>query len=216
MNEADYIVLLNNDTVVEPDFLKYLLESFTVPSVGITTSKILYESERNKIWYNGGNINFQTAKIKHFDFNGINSEAKDRRGFVSFISGCCMCISRETIDRIGLLDESYFLYEEDTDYCMRALNNDIKLFYESKSVIYHKVSSSTGKVNGLIQYYMVRNKLFFIKKYYKGINKIVAYIYSMFLFIKRIIMRELFSKNVFRAIKDFINNRKGKSCIYCE
>lgn len=209
---ADYILLLNNDTIVEVDFLDKLISEFDNDLyIGATTPKILYESDREKVWYNGGKIKSITGKTKHFDYDRNIKEAKYYEGDVSFASGCCICISKEVIEKIGLLDESYFLYDEDVDYCLRITRAKYLIKYVPQSVIFHKVSASTGTNSGLIQYYIIRNKFLTIKKHYIGIKSIIPYIYSIVMFLKRIIYKEIEFINFFYAILDFNRKKFGRS-----
>ena len=93
-----------------------------------------------------------------------------------------MCIKSELLQSIGFLDEQFFLYEEDTEFCYRVIQSGWKIYYAPQSIVYHKVSSSTGggeKASPLTQYYMVRNKMIFISEYARGVNRIRAYMHSL-------------------------------------
>lgn len=209
---VDYYLLLNNDTVVENDFLKKLIVPFkNNTDVGITTSRILYFLDNNKLWYNGGNIDYK-ARIIHYDFNRTYRKTENEYNrIVSFASGCCMCISKECLNKVGMLDEDFFLYEEDSEYCCRAKKNNYKILFVPDSVIYHKVSSSTGKNSPMSQYYSIRNKYLLIKKSFKGINKIIAYLFCSLQFTKRCLTGEYKFKWLKNAIKAFLKHETGKS-----
>lgn len=205
---ADYVLLLNNDTVVEPDFLEKLIENVS-PSIGISIGKILFYSDRSMVWYAGGEIN----KFKgSTDVNGfeLDKGQYEEKKYVTFASGCCMLISKEIIEKVGVLKEDYFLYFEDTDYCERVIKAGYKILYNSKSIIYHKVSTSTVKDSYTYLYYFTRNRLYFIKDNLNGINKIISYIYSfIFIFIKSIIRKQE-KKPIILAVKHFFHDIKGK------
>lgn len=211
--KADYYWLLNNDTLVEPDSLEELIRGFNYQKkVGITTARIYYNSNRKMIWYAGGNISHVTARTEHWHYGEINPQI-DVNNYqdVSFASGCCMLISREAIDKVGLLDEGYFLYEEDSEYCLRLYEHGLKIIYCPKSIIYHKVSASTGQSSPISQYYTVRNKYRLIQQHYKGINKTIAYIYSTMQIQFRCLKRELDWKYYQEGKKAYIRGERGKT-----
>ena len=210
--KADYIILLNNDTIVTKDFLVPLLTPFhNNKNVGATTPRIMYESDRNIYWYGGGKLYKNIARVKHFLINTTFQPDKSDEIEVSFISGCCICLPAFVIKECGYLDESYFLYEEDVDYCFKLLQNKYKLYYIPSSIIYHKVNSSTGKNSPLVQYYMIRNKYLLIKKHLSGISRLIANTINTIIFIKRLITKEISLSIFMKAIKNFHKGETGKS-----
>ncbi len=160
----DYYLLINNDTIVDNNFLINLIACAESSDAGIVAPVIYYYSQPEKVWSAGGKI----SKLKGSGFH--NSKLDSKKTLckeVTFVSGCCMLIKKEIIDRIGLLDESYFLYLEDTDYCARVIKSGFKIYLAYNSIIYHKVSQSISKFDKpLSLYYVTRNRLFFIKKHY--------------------------------------------------
>lgn len=202
---ADYIVLLNNDTLVEKDFLGYLLEPFRIyEDCYASVGKIYYESDRNKIWYAGGKFSYRTGKTEHLRYGEKEDGRQEKIRKVTFATGCCLCISKECVQNVGLLCEDYFLYDEDTDYCLRILESGHSIYYAPKSVIYHKVSVSTGKKKGLADYYMARNRIILIKKYIKK-HRLKAYFISELTYFYRCIKGEMsfkyFIKGILKGIK---------------
>lgn len=212
---VEYVLLLNNDTIVDRGFLKTLIKrTIELPHDSVTTGTIYYSANRKMIWYGGGGFNKKTGKVSHFGFKRLNFKLPEKTVEVTFISGCCMCIPISVIKRVGLLDEIYFLYEEDMDYCYRLQNEGVKLFYIPDAILYHKVSSSTTKMNhmsGTTQYYMVRNKFFFIKKYYTGFRKIKPYCYSFAMYCYYCIRYGMNIKYVAMGIHDFLNKKMMKT-----
>lgn len=204
---AEYILLLNNDTLVDRDFLKRLMEAKTdLPVDSVMTSTILYADDKEKIWYAGGTYNLRTAKVSQLGMGKGWQPVQEKALEVTFASGCCMCLPAAAVRYVGLLDESYFLYEEDVDYCFRLWQKEIKIYYVPKAIIYHKVSSSTSKtrkMSGTTQYYMIRNKYFFIKKYYKGCRKIIPYIHSFMMYIYYCLRHGMEVKYIVWGICDF-------------
>jgi len=144
-NNADYILLLNNDTTVEPNFLSELIiVAGNQNEIGIVGAKIFYYTDNKRIWFAGGTINLKTGITKHRGIRTIDVGQFNNEEEVGYITGCCMLVKREVIDKIGMLDESYFIYGEDADWCLRAKKVGFKLMYAPSSVAYHKVSVSSG------------------------------------------------------------------------
>lgn len=209
---ADYYLLLNNDTIVEADFLKKLLKGFeSGKDCGITTPQIRYYSEPDKIWYAGGSLNPRTGRTEHYHYNEILSDSNLSSCKVSFASGCCLCIARRVVDTVGVLNEDFFLYEEDAEYCLRVVKAGFEIHFVLSSLIYHKVSATTGAGSTLSQYYSVRNKYYLIWLHYEGTNRLAAYTYCTVQFLFRCIKKELYFKNYRRGLKAFLRKEIGKT-----
>lgn len=208
-NFCDYILLLNNDTIIKNDMIDTLIDSCNSQIVAPT---MLYYGKYDLAWYAGGFINKRTGNAEHkhmnehIDYNSMQNE------ICTFVTGCCFAAKSETIQEIGYLDDSYFMYCEDTDYCIRAYLKGIEIEYIPKAVLWHKVSQSTGGGNSpFATYYMTRNRLNYVKKYmsYFGIT---AYWFS---FISRIIRMlicrdSVIKKAYIEAIRDHIQGKTGK------
>lgn len=212
---ADYIALLNNDTTVQSDFLTRLVKlSNSDKKVGIAVPKINYYSDPNRIWYAGGFI----SKFRGSGYTigeGKTSEKYTKNRYVSFATGCCLLIKAKAIKKIGLMDPNYFLYLEDVDYCMRTLLTGYKILFVGQSSINHKVSISSTKYNILSPlYYVTRNRLYFVKKFYHNYYWIPFIIITLIFSFKSIFWLIMGEKRksmiVKKAIDDYIANRMGK------
>ncbi len=212
---AEFVILLNNDTIVEPDFLTKLIRVFQADErCGLSTGTIYYESNRRKIWYAGGIFNSGNFKTVMRGYGKEDYSFPSAPECISFASGCCMCIKAEAVQSIGYLDETFFMYEEDTEFCFRLLANGWKIYYEPRAVIYHKVSASTGcseKASPLTQYYMVRNRYKFIRARAEGLNKVRAYFYSFAMYSFYCLKGYMDWKYVFLGLWDFSKGIQGKS-----
>lgn len=172
---AEYITLLNNDTIVDKKMISTLMSR--CQSDVVTAPQMLYYDEPNKTWYGGGRIDYWTGNAKHDYMNQIDSPMTERT--VTFATGCCMMIGATTLHKVGLLDESYFMYCEDTDFCIRLGQQAIKIKFVPTAKLWHKVSSSTGGSDSTFStYYMTRNRLNYIKKYKKQFH-ITAYPFTL-------------------------------------
>lgn len=166
--DPEYYLLLNNDTVIVENTLSELMaHSNLVEKTGLVTGKIYYYSKPEATWYAGGIFNFNTGIADQPILGADESSTKNGCIEVTFATGCVMLLHKNLIAQIGLLDEDYFLYAEDTDYCCRIMQAGYKLVYVPSAIIYHKVSASTGNQSRMQQYYMMRNNCYIIKKYCK-------------------------------------------------
>ncbi len=152
--QADYILLLNDDTVVAPDFLDTLLEAAeTTPGAGILGSKIYYFDEPQKVWFAGARFDYETCMLttpgSGLLDDGLSSEPLES----DYITGCALLIKRQVVERIGLLDERFFLYWEDVDWGLRAKKAGFRNFVMSRSHIWHKISVSMGGMDSPLRAY---------------------------------------------------------------
>ncbi len=163
---AEYILLLNNDTVVDPEFVGRLVEaSQRDEKAGIFCSKVYFFDKPDVIWYAGGTFHPWLGWGRHRGC-GLRDEGQfDRLEETARVCGCSMMATKKFCERVGLLDEDFFCYGEDVDWGMRAKREGFKVFYVPGSKVWHKVSKSVGGVgNAISVYYNVRNTLRCLEK----------------------------------------------------
>ncbi len=161
-NKAGYILLLNNDTIVDPYFLDKMVLAAEENKVGIVGAKIYYFNKPKKIWFAGGKFIKWRSSGKHNYW--MKNESKELTGIIDsdFITGCAMLIKKDVFADIGYFYEPYFLTVEDLDFCYLAKKSgwEIKVALDAK--IYHKVSfSRQGEFSFSNGYYGTRNRLCF-------------------------------------------------------
>ena len=208
-NSYDYFLLLNNDTVIAEDMIEKLLEYSG--SETIVVPKMLYYASPDIIWYGGGKINRLTGRAEHVDMGVKEKNSKLKIPCQTlFATGCCMLIPKNVFKRIGLLDETYFMYCEDTEFCLRANKFGIKILYQPYAKLWHKVSRSTGGGDSDFSlYYMTRNRLRYISDY-KNQFYIIAKIVTKFTRYIRIIQYSFSDPTRSRAIlKGLQDSNKG-------
>lgn len=211
---AEYILLLNNDTEVDKNFLGELVKYAN--SETVTVPKILYYDKQKVLWYGGGQIIVRKGKMQHLGIGETDcSKANEKPVSCDFATGCCCLIHRNIIEEIGLFDESFFMYYEDADFCIRLKYARKKILYVPTSKIWHKVSSSSGgEMSPLSIYYMERNRMHLLRKHwrlftpfgilYVLITRIIKYV---FLFLKR----DQMLKYYLAGFHDFFKGSLGKS-----
>jgi len=171
----DYILLLNNDTVVDKDFLRILVqEGENNSETGLLGPKMYYYDNPDVIWCIGGKIDWKLARGLHVGINETDIGQYDKKMNFDYINGSAILIKREVLEDIGLLDEKFFLYFEETDLALRASENNYKRIFVPNSKIWHKVSKSGGGIKQEIGlYYITRNRWIFMKKWAKKTNFII-------------------------------------------
>lgn len=210
---ADYIMLLNTDVYLEKSAVRTMVNNCDSTSI---VAPLMYRGDINGIdcenpdclekWYAGGML------TKYADSNScVFSEAKDNME-VEFITGCCMFIPRNVIDIVGLIDEKFFLYYEDMDYCIRARKKGVKLIYSPNTYLIHAVGGSQGgEMSPISMYYVMRNRLYMSSKYeiFESPEIVLKKIYE-----ERSGEQLLNNSNyVVQAQIDFFNGQMGKKNI---
>ncbi len=212
-HHADYIMLLNNDTIVDQELIKKLVNNTQKGTV--TVPKIYYfPVGSNEIWYAGGKLTkFKTDSIQY----GLNAKedgiSYEEEKCIDFCCGCCFMISSIDIKEVGLLAEEYFLYCEDNDFSIRLKKNNISVRYIPTANLWHKVSASTnGENSKFVAYYVTRNRLYCAKKNKLGL---LAELYIMLESFLRYIKSYINSNKAYRialvALKDCMCGKMGKS-----
>ena len=185
----DYVLLLNNDTEVKPNFLTHLEASMNFDeNLAATQPLILDFPNKNTIWNAGGSFNsfFGLSKTR---FKGMIYKPKLKIDtYTQWISGCCILVKIAVIKKVGLLDNRFFIYFEDADWSIRMTNLGYKLGVVPESIIYHHSSgsnmknntSSEGNLSPYSHYLNVRNHIYLIKKHSFLFNNLGSWLYQIF------------------------------------
>ena len=195
---ADYFFLINNDSkIADPKVLEKLIIVLKKdPKIGMAAPKILFEkgfefhkekySENDLgkvIWYAGGDFDWDNIQSIHRGIDEVDHGQYDQIEETNFISGACLLIKKEILDKVTGFDGQYFLYFEDADLGRKIKDLGYKLYYVGQTYIYHKVSRSTGIGSALTDYYHTRNRLIFGMKYGKPRTKFALIREALKLFI---------------------------------
>ncbi len=203
----DYILLLNNDTVVDQAFLQNLVEQMeNNQKIGFCSPKIYYydyEGRRDIINFAGGRIDMVRGISSHIGVNTPDIGQYNFKKEVDWAEGSCMLVRIKTIEKVGLLDSKYFAYWEELDWCLQGKKYGWKSWYIPEAKIWHKIGRSTKKMSGLSQYYMTRNRIFFMRKNSKKSNffVFVGYFFAVD-FLKQVGM--LINKRDLKVFKCFL------------
>ena len=212
---CDFLMLLNNDTCIEKGMIKKLVEC-TEGKFCIVAPKICYWDQRDIIWSAGGFLTPVIRKPGSYGEGKADTEVYDRQKECTCLNGCCMFMSSETFLRIGIMDEDFFLYYEDTEYCMRAMEKGCSLFYCSEAKMYHKVSASTGgSKSPACAYYISRNWPMCMRKRMEKVRFPLFFTYFLLnrltcFLIWRMQGRGDLSRAGMRGVMDFLAGKTGK------
>ncbi|MCX5751936.1 MAG: glycosyltransferase family 2 protein [Candidatus Saganbacteria bacterium] len=215
---ADYVLLLNNDTIVKPDFLDVLVKAAEKdPQIGVVGPKIYYYDHPDTIWFAGGGINHLTGQTYHFGLNKVDNGEFDTEKEVDFVTGCAFLVKAPVLKKVGVLDDDYFFSHEDVDLCWRIKKAGYMLKYVPTAIIYHKFAKSAGgRFSSLYIYYRVRNTLLFDLK-----NKQALFYFVFHLFFTPLkhIAYGLWTLNfrgvraAFCGLTDFLRGRYGRRVV---
>ena len=175
----EYVMLLNNDTIVSPELLTNLLTQLDADSrVGVTVPKIYfakgheYHKDRYEkkdlgkvFWYAGGEVDFANAYTRHRGVDEVDHGQYDTMEPVAFATGCCLLTRREVLEKVGLFDDKFFLYFEDGDLGERIKRAGYTLLYVPSAYLWHINAGSSGSGSSLHDYYLTRNRMLFGMRY---------------------------------------------------
>lgn len=163
---AEFILLLNNDTVVDADILSEFLKAETLmPQVGIFGAKIYHYDRQNVLWYAGGYWNQRTLSFEEYGAGEKDCGQFDTMTETEWVIGCAMFVRAEVFRAIGLLEPRYFLNGEEVDFCCRAKEAGFSCAYVPTARLWHKISVSFGgEFSPLKEYFSTRNRLLWAKR----------------------------------------------------
>ena len=161
---TEYVLLMNNDIEMDSELLSILVSKANKDT--ITVPKIYYYKPDNMIWYAGGCFDWKRGNAPHIGIGEIDEGKYNEERFVEYSPTTCMLIHNSIFRKIGLIDEDYFMYYDDTDWCVRVIDSGYKILYVPTAVMWHKVSSASGGVGSKVKlYYIHRNHLYFLDKH---------------------------------------------------
>ncbi|MEM2297858.1 MAG: glycosyltransferase family 2 protein [Ignisphaera sp.] len=166
-SRGEYIVLLNNDTVVHPSWISNLIKiAESDQNIGILGCKVYYMGTKI-LQHAGGKIDVHSTSLPHIGIFEEDVGQYDEIKDVDYVSGVSMMIRRKVIEKIGLFDPDYFLYWEDVDYCFRAKKAGFRIIYVPSAIVEHFEGFSVSKLNKyrhFVRLLFERNRILFVLK----------------------------------------------------
>jgi GT2 family glycosyltransferase len=174
--EPDYILLLNNDTIVDPNFLTELVKVLEADSnIGIVGPTVYYYYEKDRIQSAG--IKISWYKGQTIDLTNEDEIKQNKIRDVDSIMGCSLLAKCELFKKIGYLNKDYFAYWEETDLCVRAKKIGYRIVHVPSARIWHKGGATAKKTSGFYEYHMTRNMFWFMRKHASRKQQITFIIY---------------------------------------
>jgi GT2 family glycosyltransferase len=201
------VLLLNNDTEFDSNLFSVLEEGLVKYGAEMICPKMMYFVEPDRIWAAGGQfqpwLGYRTA---HLGADEIDIGQHDRARVVAYVPTCCVLIKSEVFEKVGLMDERYFVYVDDVDFMYRAMKMKIKLAYTPEAKLLHKVGRSTGGEDSPFSHrYCTRNRVFFMLQHFGLMASIPPLILYQLYFLVSLVTKK-FSFNSFcikqRAVRE--------------
>lgn len=214
---CSHICILNNDTIVDSDFVKecvdYLDQNSTVAFVGPT----IIDYREGFVQSTGGDINILKGKVNMKNY-GKNLVDLPKIISCDYVGGACIVCKVSLLQDIGLIPENYFLFFEETEWCYKALSKGYMNFCLSNVTIIHKGSSSVNAIGDLQEYLMERNRIVFVRRNTSKVRYVFFLIYYFIRNIYRMFKYDIsYSKN-FKSYIDGMFNKVSKKYpfVICE
>ncbi|MEX0682113.1 MAG: glycosyltransferase family 2 protein [Dehalococcoidia bacterium] len=174
--DGDYVLLLNNDTVVAPTFLQMMIDAAReLPDLAAACPRTNFYDRPRVIYSTGGEVSIWRAVATQVGRGEEDTGQYDRVKRRDYADGVCMLIPRSAIEKVGLLDEQYFAYWEETDWCIRARAYGLHCYYVPLARIWHKASRSQ-KPDARFDYLYRRNALLFARKRGTRMQAVTAFL----------------------------------------
>lgn len=185
--KGDYLLFINNDTIVPKDFIAPLVETLeNDKSIGMVSPKIKFHWDDRLIQYAGYTpMNHWTIRNNSIGYKQVDNGDFDVEGETASIHGAAMMVPKRVIEKVGMMTEIYFLYYEEHDWAAQIKKAGYKLYYQPKTYILHKESLSTGKFSPLKTYYIARNRIVYARRNFNKVQLLIALLYLSFISIPK-------------------------------
>jgi GT2 family glycosyltransferase len=162
-----HVLLLNNDVVFGSDLFRGMLAVMDENRADAVVPLMMFWQPSDRVWFGGGGFNWpRPYPSAHEYFGCLAAEVPQETRVIDYAPTCCMLVKREVFERIGLMDEDYFVYCDDTDFCFRMKAAGCRMHLAPKLRLFHKVSSLTGQESDFSIRFMTRNTVRFVRKHH--------------------------------------------------
>jgi GT2 family glycosyltransferase len=170
---ADAIMLLNNDTEADPALCEKLMQALDQsPGPAAATPLIYFGPPTARIWYAGGRCVPALGFVGHRGLRQLDQGRYRSVERTGYLTGCCILARREVWERVGLIDERYYIYAEDADWSLRARAAGVALLFVPTARLWHKVSASSGEAGPWKVYQRLRANLTLLSRHARGIGRV--------------------------------------------
>ena len=170
---ADAVMLLNNDTRVDPGLVERLLLALEQdPGAAAAAPLIYFGAPSQRIWYAGGVVRLALGWVAHRGLRALDLGQYRAVESTGYLTGCCLLARRAAWERVGLLDERYFIYAEDADWSLRARAQGERLLFVPSARLWHAVSAASGAASPWKIYHRLRANLRLFAQHARGLARI--------------------------------------------
>ena len=215
--QGKYLFFINNDVILKPQTsdIRHLISRLeTDDKIGAVCPKIRFAWGDNPIQFAGyTTLSRYTMRNRSIGFGETDKGQYDTAHPTPYAHGAAMMVKREALEKVGLMPECYFLYYEELDWSMMFTRAGYSIWYEPACTIYHKESQATGQNSPLKTYYLTRNRLLFVKRNIKRLQRYITYTYLLLVVATRDICRYIMCQQfnlvsaTIKGIKNFILER---------
>ncbi len=182
---CDYILLSNNDIVFNDNCIELLLKKSKAAKSKVVIPKILFYKS-DILWYAGGGFIDYKGAVAHWGYMEKDVPQYNKAKFVEYAPTCVALIHSSVFSSVGYFDEKYFVYYDDTDFMRRLRLNKIDVLYYPQAFLWHKESMSTGGMKSDFSiYYMSRNQIYYVLRYFSKLKIVIFLLYTIFYFFTR-------------------------------
>ena len=161
---VDYVLLLNDDATCEPELVSRLIEYAEVdPSIGVLGPTIFYADPPGTIIWSAGGIVDRLGRPRHLRADEPADGSLPRARDVDYVTGCALLIRRDVIETVGILDERFFAYWEEVEWCARARAAGFRIVYVPAARVWHGLRQHDRETSRFYQYLMTRNRLLYLE-----------------------------------------------------
>jgi GT2 family glycosyltransferase len=209
--DADYVLILNNDTVVAKDLVGRLVTAAESDSqIGVVTPKIYFHDDRSRIWAAGACRPLFMPGMKLIGYGKEDGPAYAQERDVEFATGCAMLVKAAVFQEVGLFDPAYFIYHEDFDLCERVRSSGYRIFYVPEAKVWHKEPLTTRNTSPIKWYRMAESTVASCVRYRRFPYLVLA------VYMAWVIVREFLKGNskiigpCFVGMRDGLSKRGGR------
>jgi GT2 family glycosyltransferase len=197
---GEYIFLLNNDTEIPKGCIEAMVEVMNDnPKIGLLSPLLLYFDDKTLVQYAGFTpMDYLTGRNEYENqFDKNVGQFNDVTRSTGYCHGAAVMCRKADLDKAGLMDENYFLYYEELDWCEKFKRIGKEIWFTGRTYVYHKESISVGKTNGLKTYFNTRNRMLFIRKNTGWLNTILFSIYYTLIAIPKAMVKDVMKNETF-------------------
>jgi hypothetical protein len=177
---ADYVLILNNDTLVDREMVSELVAAAVRQDDSVAVCpKIFWYHQPNRFWFAGSRALVWGGIFHHVGTNEVDSTQYESESEIGFATGCCILVPRKILESVGKFDPAFFIYCEDVDWSLRGRRAGFRMLYAPKAKLWHVESGTTRDWTGRKRYLFTRNTIWTVRRNGTALQK-AAFFFVMY------------------------------------